>query len=277
MDKIRKDLLLFLTQSLAFIKKDFFLDISYRFVFYSRWIGIIISVLTIYYLSELMGHDPRRHLAVYAETYFPFVLIGLATISFLNATVNGYVGVVQGEQRFGTFEILLSLPITLRMILFSFSLYVLGLGFLAFLFYLLMGYLLGMDFGYMNLGSIILVMGLGILTFLSLGLMASAFVVLFKKGEPISWVVTSFFWLLGGAYFPITVFPENLQKVSWFLPSTHVLHALRLAFLKGYSPLVLREEILILFIFCILFFGLGCLCINVSFYYARKKGHVVFF
>jgi len=41
--------------------------------------------------------------------------------------------------------------------------------------------------------------------------------------------------VLGGAYFPLDVMPEWLQKLAQFVPITHSLHALRLAMLQGHS------------------------------------------
>ena len=44
----------FLTVPFAFLKKDLIMDTSYRLSFVTRWIGIVISVITFSYLSHLI-------------------------------------------------------------------------------------------------------------------------------------------------------------------------------------------------------------------------------
>ena len=41
--------------------------------------------------------------------------------------------------------------------------------------------------------------------------------------------------MIGGAYFPVDVLPVWLQKISFLIPITYSLDALRLTILKGYS------------------------------------------
>ncbi len=44
----------FLTVPFSFLKKDLIMDTSYRLSFVTRWIGIVISVITFSYLSHLI-------------------------------------------------------------------------------------------------------------------------------------------------------------------------------------------------------------------------------
>jgi ABC-2 type transport system permease protein len=52
--------------------------------------------------------------------------------------------------------------------------------------------------------------------------------------------------MLGGAYFPIEVLPVWLQKVSFLIPITYSLDALRLTMLKGYSVEMIARPLLTL-------------------------------
>jgi ABC-2 type transport system permease protein len=52
--------------------------------------------------------------------------------------------------------------------------------------------------------------------------------------------------MLGGAYFPIDVLPPWLRQVSFLIPITYSLDALRLTMLKGYSLEMVAHPLLVL-------------------------------
>jgi ABC-2 type transport system permease protein len=45
---------------------------------------------------------------------------------------------------------------------------------------------------------------------MGLGIISAAFIMRFKKGNPVTWMVATASELLGGVYFPIDVLPERL-------------------------------------------------------------------
>jgi len=275
--KIIKGLLLLGKISIAFFKKDLIIDTSYRLQFLGRWIGIVISVFTFYFIAQLIGGKSVYHLAPYGGEYFPFVLTGLATIGFLNANVSGYMGLVLGEQRYGTLEVFLSMPVTLPMILFALTFYNLVMGALAAAFYLFFGAWLGVDFSMANLFSYFFIMTLATAIFLSLGIIASSLVLIFKRGDPISWIISNFFWLLGGVYFPVSIFPESIQRFSSYIPSTYVFDAVRFSLLKGYSLFMLKDQIFALGIFTVPLLILAYATSRAAIFYAKKRGTIIFY
>ena len=263
--------------AVAFIKKDFLNDISYAISFLTRWVGIIISVLTFYYLSKLMGKNAHPHLEAYGTDYFTFALVGLTAMSYLNAGLNGFAGTIAREQGIGTMEFFLSMPQRLSSIIFSCSLYNLIMGALSAGFYLFLGIVFfGAFFKAVNIYSVIVILGFATVCFLSLGMMAASCVIIFKRGDPITWIVTNFFWLFGGAYIPVGVFPQSLQTISFSIPTTYTLKALRLALCQGYSLSMLRQEIIALAAFSFGLLAVGLLGLKMAFFYARKKGTLAF-
>ncbi len=52
--------------------------------------------------------------------------------------------------------------------------------------------------------------------------------------------------MLGGAYFPVDVLPQWLQKISFLIPITYSLDALRSTMLKGYSLEMIAHPLLVL-------------------------------
>ena len=73
-----------------------------------------------------------------------------------------------------------------------------------------------------------------------------------KKGDPFSWIFANLSWLLSGVYYPVSILPDWLQKVSYLIPVTHSLEGMRLALLKGYPLRDLLPSILPLLVFTVI-------------------------
>lgn len=260
----------------AFVKRDFLIDISYTISFCIRWVGIAVSVFMFYYLSGLVGGDGAGSLSKYTGGYFSFVLIGLVAAAYLDSTINGLINSMSRELWSGSLEPLLVMPIKTRGIVFSLCAYNLIMGFLAAGFFLFLGFLFGADFSSVNLLSVLIIGLLATAVFLSLGIGAAACIIILKKGDTLAGTLTNLMWLLGGAYFPITVFPLPLQKLAMFLPSTYVFEGLRLAFLKGYSLGMLWGILAVLAGFALLLFPLNLFVLKKAIQYTKKRGTIVF-
>jgi ABC-2 type transport system permease protein len=106
--------------------------------------------------------------------------------------------------------------------------------------------IMGVDLSHMNLPATILVLAFSILTFVAFGVLSAATILWLKKGDPLAWILGGIGTMLGGAYFPIEVLPLWLQKVSFLIPITYSLDALRLTMLKGYSLGMIVRPLLVL-------------------------------
>ena len=116
--------------------------------------------------------------------------------------------------------------------------------------YLLFGVLVfGLDLGQANLLPAILTILLAVASFLPFGIISASFVLVFKRGDPITFAVGTLSSLLGGMFYPTTVLPEFLEKVSYFLPITHALRAMRLALLRGASQGEIMPDLVFLAVF----------------------------
>jgi ABC-2 type transport system permease protein len=93
---------------------------------------------------------------------------------------------------------------------------------------------MGVDFSHVNVAATILILGVSLLTFVAFGVLSAATILWLKKGDPLAWILGGMGTLIGGAYFPVEVLPLWLQKVSFLIPITYSLDALRLTILKGY-------------------------------------------
>ena len=56
---------------------------------------------------------------------------------------------------------------------------------------------------------------------------------IFKRFEPVTWMVGGLSYLLGGVIYPVSVLPDWLKPLSQILPITHALEAIRLTLIAG--------------------------------------------
>lgn len=238
---------------LVFVWRDFINQTSYKFSFLLQYFGIFVSCLTFFFISRLLGDAVIPYLKPYGGNYFSFVLIGIALFSYLGVSMGSLSNSIREGQMLGTLEALLVTQTGIPTIIISSSLYNFVLATFKVAIYLLLGiFVFGLDIGNANLAGALLILFLTIISFSSLGILSASFVMVFKKGDPVNWIFASMSQILGGLFFPVSVLPGWLQKLSYFLPVTHSLEGMRLALLKGYSLLALMPNIVALTVFSII-------------------------
>lgn len=93
-----------------------------------------------------------------------------------------------------------------------------------------------------------------------------------KRGDPVASVFTGISWLLGGAYYPITILPSWLRIFSYFLPITYSLEGMRLALLKGASLYTLLPTISALVIFTAVLMPISIFLFQYAIKFAKRDG-----
>jgi len=263
----------FLKKAAAFIKRDFLTEISYKSAFLMSIIGIFFSVLTFFFIAKLFGKAAAPHLQEYGGEYFPFVLIGIAFSTFLGVGLGTSASAIRQEQILGTLEAMLITPTRASAITIYLSLWNFIFSSFNILIYLLIGrFVFGLKFIVSQPLLVLLILFLSILSFSSLGIISSSFVMIFKRGNPVNWIVSSSFQLLGGIYYPITILPQPLQIISHLLPITYALKALRGVLLAGYSVDQVKIEILALLAFAAILFPLAIVFFEYALKWAKKDG-----
>jgi len=243
---------------LAFIWRDFINEKSYKFAFVTQIFGIFISILTFFFLSKLLGDVGASYLKPYGGNYFSFVLIGIAFFSYLRVSMEDLSKSIREGQMLGTLEALLVTQTGIPTIVLSSSLYSFIWASVKVTVYLLLGdFIFGVNMGNANLKGALLILLLTITSFSSLGIISASFIMVLKKGDPINRIFIGISGLLGGLYYPVSVLPDWLKKLSYFLPITYSLEGMRLSLLKGYSLSELIPNIAALAIFSIIMLPLS--------------------
>lgn len=255
----------------AFLKRDFLMAISYRLSFAMQIVGMLISVFVFFFVSRLFGDAARPMLKEYGGNYFSFVLVGIAFTGYLGVGLSSFSQSISREQSLGTLEAMLVTPTGIATMVLSMSLWSFVLTSLNVVLYLLIASLLfGVDLRHINVPCALVGQALTILCFASLGIISASFIMVLKRGDPINWIFGGISTLVGGVYYPVQVLPKPLMAVSYLLPITYALRAIRLSVLRGYGFHALRFELGMLVAFTALYLPLSIL----AFRYAVKRAKI---
>ena len=258
-------------KTLAFLKRDFLIEVSYRFSFVFQLASVFLSVASYYFLARFIGRSFVPGLEPYGGDYFAFVLVGVALHEYLATSLDAFSRSIRESQVAGTLEALLSTQTSLPTIIFSSAAYpFLWTSFSVVLYFALGMGLFGVPLAQRNWAAATLILMLAIVVFSGLGILSASFVMVFKRGSPVAWLFGGLSWLLGGVLYPVTVLPEWLQLVSWLLPTTYAIEGMRAALLQAapWSQLWRSLGPLLLFALAVLPLSL------VSFHYATRRTRI---
>lgn len=256
----------------AFIKKEFNIEFSYKFAFFLRIFSILSWILTFYFIDKLFAGNVSSHLLPYGTNYFSYVLIGITFFNYVSISVANFSNIIRKEQLMGTLENLLVTPTKISTLIIAMGIWNFIWASIEVSIYLIMGvFLFGIDLSQINILSTLIILILTFLSFSGLGLVAASFIIVFKRGQPITWTVNTLFEVLGGVYFPITVFPEWLITISKMIPVTYSIKAIQFAVYKNYSLNMLIPEIVTLGLFSITLLPIGFNLLKYAIKKAKKN------
>jgi ABC-2 type transport system permease protein len=263
----------FLPVLLAFLKRDFYNEVSYRFAFFFQFFNVIFMVGVFYFIANLLGTAASPFLADYGGDYFSFVLIGIAFSGYFGVGLSSFSNSIRQAQTTGTLEAMLSTPTRLPIIILSAALWDYWMTTLRVFVYLGVGVVfLSVDLKQANLASAGLILLLTVIVFSSLGIIAASFIMVLKRGDPIAWLFNAASSFLGGVYYPVAVLPGSLQTLSKLLPITYALEALRQALLNGATIGQLTPQILALSVFCLVLLPASLIIFRLAVRQARIDG-----
>jgi ABC-2 type transport system permease protein len=264
---------MFLRKIVAFIRKDFLLQASYRLNFILIWLAIPVQVATFYFIAKLFGNSNSPYLKECGGDYFPFVLIGIAFSNYLSTALRSLATKIREEQMMGTLEAIVLTPTKILTLAVSLPCWDFIFALINISIYLFTGIcLLGVKLPSVDIFAVGIILFLIVVSSSSIGMLSAAFIVVFKKGDPIVWAVSSFTIFFGGAFFPVELLPKSLQYISNILPVTYSIRALRRSVLQGYSFKMLAHDIGMLTVLCVLLFLFSLWLFNCAIKKAKKDG-----
>ncbi|MFN2485514.1 MAG: ABC transporter permease [Acidimicrobiia bacterium] len=232
----------------AVASRDLQTQTSYQFNLLLRFGSLLLAMASFFFVSQLVDEAPE--LASYRGSYFEFVMVGMMVTSFTLVGLRTFAQTITTEQSLGTLEILLASPMRVGNLLAGALVVPLAMTAAEILFYLILGIgFVGVGFSLVGalLALPLLILTIG--TFCGLGILSAGFIVLTKRGDPITVVVTQGTTFLGGAYFPVTLMPEPVQWLARLTPAFYGIQGIREALLGGAGPAELVDEFTALIVF----------------------------
>ena len=256
----------------AFLRRDFREALTYKFSFLSSVTGILLSSATFYFVAKLVPAGVPS-LGPFGGDYFSFAVVGVAFAGLLGMFQEGLAAVVRSAQLSGTLEALLVTPAGVPTILFGSSLY--SLVFQVFRTVLHLAVALaffGLTLGRVNGAGVLAVGVLTILCFLSVGVLSASFILVYKTGNPFSWILGSVSGVLGGVVFPVALLPTWIRWVSSLLPVTYALDGMRKSLLASASFAEVLPDVAALAVFDALLLPLSFVAFRLAVRKAKKDG-----
>jgi ABC-2 type transport system permease protein len=208
----------------AVIERDVRVLMTYRFVLVSQLLQIAFSVTLFYYLSRLVRFGAFKS----PDDYFAFVVVGVALVQLLSATLGQLPSALRQELVAGTFERIVLSPlgaiggiVTMMMfpLLLSLVSIVMTIAFAAIVF--------GMPIHWGTVWLSVPITALTVLAFAPVALLIGAGVVATKQSLTGANMVIALLSLIGGFYFPVTLLPDSVEWLSEVQPFTPALDLFR--------------------------------------------------
>jgi ABC-2 type transport system permease protein len=210
--------------SLAILKRDWLIFISYRLRFATQVIGLFFNLTLFYYISRLVRVETFGS----PDDYFAFAVIGLIALQVITSTLYTPPTSLQSELIAGTFERLVLSPLgpvggIVSMMLFPFvysllnALVMLAFGALVF----------GLPVEWSTAALALPVALLGTVAFACFGIVLVGLVLVVKQVTTgTTWIVAGIS-LIAGLYFPVALLPDWIEWASEVQPFKPAVDLLR--------------------------------------------------
>ncbi|MDD8026176.1 MAG: ABC transporter permease [Acidobacteriota bacterium] len=256
-----------------FFIRDLRNEVSYKLSFALQLFGVLPVLLMYFFLSKLFGSAIAGPLEPYGGTYFPFILIGAALQNYMAVALGGFSAGLRDAQLSGTLEAVFAAPVGVGQYLAGSTLYSFVFNLLRVVLYLAVGAVVfGAKLDWARFPLALLTLALTAAAFSSLGILSAAFVVVFKRGDPVNYFINVASWLLGGVYYPVSVLPGWVQKISAVIPMTHALEALRATLLGGAGIKEIGGHLAVLAAWAVVGLPIAVFLFKFSFERAQAKG-----
>ena len=256
----------------AFWVRDWHEQTSYRAALIFSFVGIFFRAFTFFFIAQLIGQPAQDALADYGGDYFAYVLLGIAFNGYFNTGLTSFAASLRQAQTTGTLEAILMTPTPVGQVVLGSAVWSYGFTTLRVLIYLILGLFLGLDLSQANIPLALLGLFLSIIAFASIGILAASLIMVIKRGDPITTLISSLSALLGGIYYPIVLLPEWLQPFSYALPITYALNVMRQTLLNGATWATVQSDFLILLLFTVTLLPFSLLVFRTAVHRARVDG-----
>lgn len=233
----------FLIGLYLYLRREFLELVTYKLSLMLGVVSAVVGIVQFAFLAVFLQQgNSFPSLQNYGGSVMAFLVSGALFTGFMSSSLSSFSQLISSEQRTGTLEAVLTTPFSIgRVIAYaavsSFIQLVIG----TFLMIAFFGIAFSIPFN-VNPWQLILVMILGYFTLVGLGLAGGGVLLVTKKGDPVTWLLTTFTTLFSGVLYPVEILPQWLQSISWYVPTTRILSSLRGA-LTGYTSMFMLDVV----------------------------------
>ena len=201
----------------AFFKRDFLIIISYKFQLIIQVIFFIFLSVFIYIAA--ISSNTEETIYKFIRYYFSFILM-----DFMFAFMGNLGRQIRENQLLGTFENIFISGVSFEVII----IYSYISTFIKFLFRFLLYLSIIILFtktsiSFESIMKLLYIFFISSFFFFSFGLLSSSFIIYFKQGNPINFIVFIISISLSGMFFPVENLFINASSVSAFIPTYFLL------------------------------------------------------
>jgi ABC-2 type transport system permease protein len=257
----------------AFVKRDFQSEVSYRLAFLLQVSGMFFSLLAFYYMTGMI--DPGTE-GLDGIRPFDWMLVGMSFQFYFSAALFSFSQKIRDEQLLGTLEAMLVSPTPTSMVIFSSAAFGFTYGAIRVAIYMLFAVLVfGVHLYATGLGAFALGAVLTLLSSVGLGVLSASFILYFKRGNPINFLLSGATTLLGSVFFPVEQLPAWIRPAAEFLPVTWSLAVVRGSLLQGKGVVELGRELSVLALMTVVLLPAGLICSRFAIQRAKREGSLV--
>jgi ABC-2 type transport system permease protein len=239
-----------LRDCLLFFQRDLRIASSYRSPFVLETVQALFGAAMLYYVARFVDSPQLRQALPQGSSYFAYSLVGFVFFDYFHAAIDSFDRCLEEARDTGTLEPLLVTQVSFPVILIGSAIYPFAVTTLRIAVYFAWGgALFGFPLRSANWLSVVVVLAATLLAFSGLGIFSSAYLLLFKRGNPAKWFFLGISSVVGGMLFPVSILPNWLQVVAHLNPVTYALDAMRSALLEGAGLSSVAHPLLILLLF----------------------------
>lgn len=255
----------------AFLRMDAREQFNYPLGLIMREVGAIVPVITFFFVAEFVKGDESSP----GGDYYTFVVVGIIGMRLLAAGLQSLSRRVTLTINQGRLEMLLVEPLRWKLLPFTMVQWNIVMALVSGLVMFGTSLLLGARYRWEGLPAAAVIMVLGLSATLGIGILNTAIKVLGKRGDVILNLYTIAATILSGTFYSVDVLPSWLRVISWMIPHTYVLQALRRVLLPAGAELSgpsAFQASLALLAFSVLIYPIALWLYGRTFEFGRKMG-----
>ncbi len=253
----------------ALVYRDYLITTSYRFAFFLDLFFGLVNLVVYFYISRIFTGVSSAELGG-APSYFAFAAVGVSITVVVQAASAGLAQRLREEQLTGTLEALHAQPVNSAEIAVGLVGFPFAFAVARAAFYLLIAaLLLGLDVSQTDWPGFVLVLLASATALASIGMALGALVLVFKRGEALTALVTFALGFLGGAFFPLTLLPDAVEPLLRVIPTRFAFDGVRAALFQGRGW---TDEIAALLVFSVMGLPAGVWAFSRALLHGRRSG-----